>query len=233
MALLPGSPAIDAGDPGLAGATDQRGVLRPQGSGVDIGAFEYKAPTVSVVTMAGAEDNLLTLTAADFIAAFHVGDGNALVAVQIVAVPLAVSGSLELNGIAVSAGQVIAVADLDSLAFVPTRNFSGTVTFQFTASDGVLFAATPVTFTLHIRSAAQQAENLQAQVNSLLNTGVLNRGQANALIVKLNLKDKASDSGRIQAFLNQVTAYRNAGLLTQSQADELLAVGAILLVSVR
>lgn len=42
MALLPGSPAIDAGTSGGAPATDQRGVPRPQGRGVDIGAFEYQ-----------------------------------------------------------------------------------------------------------------------------------------------------------------------------------------------
>ena len=41
MALLPGSPAIDAGSAVGAPATDQRGVPRPQGAGVDIGAFEY------------------------------------------------------------------------------------------------------------------------------------------------------------------------------------------------
>ena len=41
MALLPGSPAIDAGGTVGAPATDQRGVPRPQGQGVDIGAFEY------------------------------------------------------------------------------------------------------------------------------------------------------------------------------------------------
>ena len=41
-ALLPGSPAIDAGDPTGAPADDQRGVPRPQGVAVDIGAFEYQ-----------------------------------------------------------------------------------------------------------------------------------------------------------------------------------------------
>jgi hypothetical protein len=42
MALLPDSPAIDAGDPNMANnpTTDQRGVTRPQGARVDIGAFE-------------------------------------------------------------------------------------------------------------------------------------------------------------------------------------------------
>lgn len=41
MALLSGSPAIDAGSIAAATVTDQRGVPRPQGPGVDIGAFEY------------------------------------------------------------------------------------------------------------------------------------------------------------------------------------------------
>ena len=39
-ALLPGSPAIDAGDDDAAPTTDQRGVPRPQGETSDIGAYE-------------------------------------------------------------------------------------------------------------------------------------------------------------------------------------------------
>jgi hypothetical protein len=46
MALLPGSPAIDAADSSAAPATDQRGVLRPVGPNSDIGAFEYGLPAV-------------------------------------------------------------------------------------------------------------------------------------------------------------------------------------------
>jgi hypothetical protein len=41
MALLPGSPAIDAGNTSLAPATDQRGFPRPAGLATDIGAYEY------------------------------------------------------------------------------------------------------------------------------------------------------------------------------------------------
>jgi hypothetical protein len=47
MALLPGSPAIDAGNTSLASATDQRGVPRPFGVAVDLGAFEFW-PTLQV-----------------------------------------------------------------------------------------------------------------------------------------------------------------------------------------
>jgi len=50
MALLPGSPAIDAGNTSLAPATDQRGFPRPAGLAADIGAFEYGSvmPTVTI-----------------------------------------------------------------------------------------------------------------------------------------------------------------------------------------
>ena len=54
MALLPGSPAIDAGiaadDPGTMTAitTDQRGIARPQGTAYDIGSFESRGFTITV-----------------------------------------------------------------------------------------------------------------------------------------------------------------------------------------
>lgn len=43
MALLPSSPAIDAGANALAATTDQRGLPRPFGAAADIGAYEYVA----------------------------------------------------------------------------------------------------------------------------------------------------------------------------------------------
>jgi hypothetical protein len=43
-ALLPGSPAINAGDNNGCPSTDQRGVPRPQAGICDIGAYEYVFP---------------------------------------------------------------------------------------------------------------------------------------------------------------------------------------------
>jgi hypothetical protein len=50
MALLPGSPAIDAGVPVAGVTTDQRGVARPQGTAPDIGAFESRGFTIAIVS---------------------------------------------------------------------------------------------------------------------------------------------------------------------------------------
>jgi CSLREA domain-containing protein len=46
MALLSGSPAIDAGDDTSCPATDQRGITRPQGPHCDIGAFEVEVQSI-------------------------------------------------------------------------------------------------------------------------------------------------------------------------------------------
>jgi CSLREA domain-containing protein len=50
IALLAGSPAIDAGNNNTCAVTDQRGVTRPQGEACDIGAFEVALINVFSVT---------------------------------------------------------------------------------------------------------------------------------------------------------------------------------------
>lgn len=52
FALLPGSPAIDTGNSAACAAApvnnlDQRGVVRPQGGGCDLGAFESRGFTLT------------------------------------------------------------------------------------------------------------------------------------------------------------------------------------------
>jgi hypothetical protein len=63
MALLPGSPAIDAGDNAVGLATDQRGVARPQNGRADIGAFESRGFTLALV----AGDNQSATVATAFL----------------------------------------------------------------------------------------------------------------------------------------------------------------------
>jgi hypothetical protein len=48
-ALSAASPAINGGSAPQCRATDQRGVARPQGGACDIGAYEYRAPLLTVI----------------------------------------------------------------------------------------------------------------------------------------------------------------------------------------
>jgi hypothetical protein len=62
MALLPGSPAIDAGDEATCPSTDQRGVTRPQGSHCDMGAYEYEFPVSPTPTLTNTPTLIPTFT---------------------------------------------------------------------------------------------------------------------------------------------------------------------------
>ena len=63
FALLPGSPAINAGTSSGAPTTDQRGIARPQQSGVDIGAFESRGFSMTVNGGNNQSTNVNTLFA--------------------------------------------------------------------------------------------------------------------------------------------------------------------------
>lgn len=53
IALLAGSPAIDAGDNSACPSSDARGVARPQGGACDIGAYEFAPPTLALGSPTG------------------------------------------------------------------------------------------------------------------------------------------------------------------------------------
>lgn len=67
LALLPGSPLIDAGSDSAcasgAGGVDQRGLTRPQGAHCDIGAFEASASTTAVTAAQPTAGGDVTITA--------------------------------------------------------------------------------------------------------------------------------------------------------------------------
>lgn len=77
MALLPGSPAIDAGSDVLLGSpynltTDQRGLARKSGAHVDIGAFEYQV--LPAINNFGVQSNSFRFNIS--------GDSNTVVIVE-------------------------------------------------------------------------------------------------------------------------------------------------------
>jgi hypothetical protein len=119
-------------------------------------------------------------------------------------------------------------AALATLVYHGNLNYSGGDTLSSTASDGSL--STRGRMAITVKSAAQQAAGLEAQENALVAAGRLTGGQGEALI--LNLRDNNGDAGKVQAFLNQVAAFLQGGILTQAEADALLSWGNLLLLRV-
>jgi hypothetical protein len=61
--LLPGSPAIDAGDNTGCPASDQRGIVRPHGSACDVGALEVSPPLATTGAASAIGGSSATLNA--------------------------------------------------------------------------------------------------------------------------------------------------------------------------
>jgi hypothetical protein len=86
------------------------------------------------------------------------------------------------------------------------------------------------TLNLTILTPAQAIPDIISKIQDLQGTGVLNQGQANSLIVKLqhaidslNSKpDQPTACNQLGAFVNEVNAYVSSGKLTPAQADMLL-----------
>jgi hypothetical protein len=110
-------------------------------------------------------------------------------------------------------------AALATLVYRGGLNFSRADTLSLAAGVGSISTQASVAIT--VVSIAQQDAYLEAQVSALQAAGMLNQGLVNSLIVKLNLKGNNGDIGKVQAFLNEVAADLNAGILTQAQADAL------------
>ncbi|MGI9276596.1 MAG: beta strand repeat-containing protein, partial [Endozoicomonas sp.] len=110
------------------------------------------APSATDNTLSVNEDTGLVLTAADF--GYSDTEGTTMASITISSLPGA--GSLALNGVVVTANQVISKASIDAnqLVFTPAanENGSGYATFQFTVSDGSLNSVSPNTITLNVNA---------------------------------------------------------------------------------
>lgn len=87
-----------------------------------------------------AEDGAVTFTASDFSARYS--DVETALPASIKVLTLPTNGTLKLDGIAVTANQIVAYADLAKLTFVPNADWNGSTTFQWAASDGTTFSTT-------------------------------------------------------------------------------------------
>jgi len=241
-ALIPGSPAINAGSDSCVPTgitTDQHGFVRISGAAVDIGAFEFSQNQAPALSLPGAqatfEDVAVTINGISF----GEPDGSTK------SVTLRVGhGKLTLantDGVTISGnGKAVvklsgSIADLNAalvgLVYRGALNFGGIDSLQVTVSDGSLTTSGRVSIT--VKSSFRQAADLRAQVTALRTAGVLTAQQAYSLNVNLFLSGTSFDIGKVKTFLNRVQAFLQSSILTQAQADSLLGPGNTLLSSVK
>jgi VCBS repeat-containing protein len=121
------------------------------------------------------------------------------------------------------------------VTYLGNLNFNGNDTLTVHADDlGNTGAGGPqtadATVPIHVLSPAEQVANLRQMVQSLADAGAFkNHGRLNALLTKLNQIDAALERGQGKvaynvagAFLNQIRAFRSAGILTAAQAAPLI-----------
>ena len=105
------------------------------------------APILGAVAVAGAEDTLVSFSTALFASQYSDLENNAFTSLTVSTLPA--TGSLQLAGAAVTAGQVIPAAELGGLTYMPALNATGSHTFTVRASDGsALSVPTTVTVVL-------------------------------------------------------------------------------------
>ncbi len=147
---------ILSGTPTQAGTTDLTYTATNGDNDTDSLSFSITVtsaannpPTTSGLAVSTNEDIAHTFAAAQFNFA-DTDSGDSLAAVRIDTLPAGTSGSLALNGTAVIATQVIAVAGIPTLVYTPATNVNGDATFTFSVSDGTDFSATPATATVTV-----------------------------------------------------------------------------------
>jgi hypothetical protein len=184
-------------------------------------AYQNVDQPISGISIGDAAGNTLTVTLAVSHGTLTLGTTTGLTTVTGNG-----SGLVTLTGTTANLNAALA-----TLVYRGSHNYSGSDTLSLTATDSGV-NATPGGVALTVESIGQEAANLQAQVTALQTAGVLNQGQANSLIGKLNLQGNNGDIGKVQAFLDEVAADLSAGILTQAQADALSYWGNILLLGV-
>ena len=112
-------------------------------------------PTVAGFGLTVNEDETLTIDNQLFFNAFTDQDGDRLVEVKITQLPAV--GQFKVDDDFVFADQELSAVQLTKLSFVPARNFNGTLSFQWTGSDGEGFATQPAMATISVVPVADSA----------------------------------------------------------------------------
>ena len=107
------------------------------------------APQVSNLSKIGTVNTSMQFSAADFSSHFTDLDGDSLAVVRIGSLPA--HGVLTLDGLDVTSGQEILVANIGGLVFTPDPDWQGDTTYNWNGSDGALYAGLAASVNISIQ----------------------------------------------------------------------------------
>jgi hypothetical protein len=203
-----------------ASALDPSGAVRSASAGLHIYDFS--------VTASPTRRRVLTTGSGDYAVRVGTTAGSSTVGVPIVGLtvsglPTGATGSFSPGDGTPGYQSTLTIATVNAPA--GTYNLTLTATDARTPEGGS--RATPIV--LVVITPHQALQDLSDQVASLQSAGVLNKGQANSLLVKLAHATGNLDAGKIKvacnqlsAFVNEVEALREAGILSEEQAASLV-----------
>ena len=156
------------------------------------------APSSQNTTVVASEDVALALTAADFFF-FDIDSSDTLQQVRIDNLPSL--GSLQLNGVNLTAGQSVSLADINSslLTYTSALNGNGTgyASFSFSVSDGTDFSSSNI-LTIDVLPVNDAPVTTPATLNVLQTDAIVN-GNFNLFLVPPLASDVDGDALAINA----------------------------------
>jgi VCBS repeat-containing protein len=133
-ALLPSSPAINAGTNTGCPATDQRGVTRPRGPSCDIGAYEANNTPSALADIYTTSEDIVLVVGQPGVLGNDTDPDNDILTASLVSQPVHGVLTLNANG---------------AFNYTPDANYHGPDSFSYRASDGALSSAvTAVSLTI-------------------------------------------------------------------------------------
>ncbi len=123
-----------------AGGEDEGPLTSAPTAAVTAASTPNTPPTPTGLGVSTNEDTAYTFAAGDF-NFVDMDTDDSLQQVRIDSLPDSANGSLALSGTAVTAMQVIDVADIPNLVYTPVTNVNGTDSFTYSLSDGTDFFA--------------------------------------------------------------------------------------------
>gem|GEM_PF-1274441 len=140
------------------------------------------------------EDGTLVVSAADGVLANDTDtDGDALTVTGVVSGPANGSITLDADG---------------SFTYIPVGDFNGTDSFTYEISDGN-GGTSMATVTIEVLSADSQFGSAGQDVQILIDSGVLNNGQGNALLKQLGAAQRVHNRGQDATAINKLNAFIN------------------------